>query len=95
MAAAILTNNEALALYNQSLLILEQDNTVTTRNAVYTWDADQGNYSLDTDGLEVAHRAGVRWHKHQRCFVECTCRWCITHPRETTQYRIRTTGQIA
>jgi hypothetical protein len=94
MTTATMTNNEALALYNASLLIIEGTDIVTTRHAAYQWNPQHGHYECIDDSLEVAHRAGVRWHKGQQCFIECTCRWCVTHPHEVVNNRIRTTGLI-
>jgi hypothetical protein len=77
MAKATLTSAQATKLYTKGLAFLDGIFHLTTRTALYEWDATAGHYELTHDGLRIVHSIGATWNG--RRFVRCACAHCTRY----------------
>jgi hypothetical protein len=77
MSAATLTTAQATDLYTKGLAFLAGTFYLTTRTAMYDWDANAGHYVRTHDGLRIVHNIGAIWNG--RRFVRCACTHCTRY----------------
>jgi hypothetical protein len=86
MSKATLTSAQATDLYNKGLAFLEGPYDLTTRTAMYDWDATAGHYVRTEDGMRIVHRTGAVWNG--RRFVRCACTHCTRRADRAAQVDI-------
>lgn len=75
------TTTEVIALTLSGLGVRLSADSLTTRMALYEWDAESERWHCLQNGLSVAHctndkQQGMRWNRQARRFERCNCATC-------------------